>query len=132
MTTAVTPKRMGGLAGQTPEQRAANLAKARISRAEKAAARKASTLRRDFDEASEWERLASVYRVRLPPWGLGITVSNITTFLHKLGRSRTWYARWSGEQTIDQFREQNSGWGARALAGIILEEHDRELSQVAA
>jgi hypothetical protein len=118
-----------GIADMTAEQRAANLAKSKEAQRAKQAARKASKLRRDFDDAVYWEEMASARteatvakrKLRLPPWGEPVTPTVMRRWLNKLGVSVTAYYGWSGERSLEEFRERNPEWPARAWGGIVLE-----------
>lgn len=110
-----------GLMDQTPEERVQAAAKGREARAAKSAARKASTLRRNFDDATVWEDLARERKLRLPPWGEPVTPSVMRRWLNKVKVGVTAYYAWAGERSLDEFAERNPQWPARAWAGIVLE-----------
>lgn len=97
------------------------------ARRARAAARQASPLRRDWDENGAWEMLARTYRVTLPTHGDPVTTLTMRRFLGALQRTIQWYLAWSGGQSFAQFAAANPRWGARALAGLMLEEVDREM-----
>ncbi|MDO8673070.1 MAG: hypothetical protein Q7O66_16805 [Dehalococcoidia bacterium] len=105
----------------TSEERQALIAKAVLARAANSAARKASTLRRDFLDAEHWEELARERGLRLPPWGERATVSNMRTWLHKTGWSQAECEAWAGCKLADLIA-LNPTWALRALAGIVLEQ----------
>jgi hypothetical protein len=119
------------LATQTPEERAKNLERARLSRLAKGEARRRSTLRRDYLDMPEWERLASEFGVRLPPHGEAPTPSVMRQFLGRLGRSVGWYYDESGDKSLRDFAANNPTWEARAWAGTVLEMHARALRTAA-
>ncbi len=112
---------MAGFASISPEQRIENLAKAKAAKAAKNEVRRASTLRKDWADMPEWERLASERKLRLPPHGELATVSNIRTFCHKAGVTGEQFNQWAG-CTVAGFLARNPTWPARAIAGVILEE----------
>ena len=116
-----------GLATQTPEERAENLERARLSRLAKGEARRRSTLRRDYLDMPEWERLASDFGVRLPPHGEAPTPTVIRQFLNRIKRSVAWYYEQTGEKSLRDFTANSPAWEARAWAGIVLEMHARAL-----
>jgi hypothetical protein len=105
---------------RTAEETESALASARIARAAKNAARKASTLRKDFLDQDHWEDLAREKGLRLPQWGDAPTVSNMRTWLHKVGMSQ---AEWETENgcRLAQFPVNNPDWPLRAFAGLTLE-----------
>lgn len=110
-----------GILSMTAEQLAEAQTRAREARAAKSAARKASTLRRDFDDATYWEEMASARKLRLPPWGEPVAPTVMRKWLNKVKVSVTAYYGWSGERTLTEFSERNPTWPARAWAGIVLE-----------
>lgn|SRR5690349_10189018 len=89
-------------------------------RAAKTAARRASSLRRDFLDAPRWDELAQQFGVRLPPYGEPLTGRLQETFLHRIGKSLRWYTDLTNERK-GEFAERNPTWPARAWAGIVLE-----------
>ena len=103
---------------------AESMAKARAASAAAKAARKVSTLRKDFLDAPHWDDLARIYGVRLPPWGMPITVSAMRRWLRKVGLTSEWYREWSGEPKMDAFANRNPTWPLRAWAGLMLEERE--------
>ena len=105
----------------TNDERAALLATARIAQNAKNAARKASTLRRDFLDAGLWSDLARERGLRLPAWGEPATVSNMRTWLHKVGWGQARCEEWAG-CSLRELIDRNPTWPQRALAGVILEE----------
>ena len=64
----------------TDEEIAATLVRARASKSAKYAARKASTLRRDFLDADLWLDLAVSRGLTLPPWGEPCSISLMRTW----------------------------------------------------
>lgn len=117
-----------GFKALTEEERARLVAQARVAQTAKQAARKASKLRRDFLDADLWADLARARGLRLPPWGEPATVSNMRTWLNKVGGSQGQYERWAGCK-LAAFIAQNPTWPARALAGVILEEEQTETEE---
>jgi hypothetical protein len=105
----------------TPEELQAVRTKARAARAANAAARKASPLRTDFLDHPTWDEMARERNLRLPPWGTPPTPLAITKWIHKLGKTQAWYKDVTGYQSMEQFRQRNPDWPARALAGTLLE-----------
>ena len=97
------------------------LQKARIARAAKTAARRASTLRQDFDEADWWLELASKAGLRLPAWGEPLTPTIIRTWCRKVKIAVKDYLEWAGESTVQDFHKANPEWPARAWCGLLLE-----------
>lgn len=110
---------MPKLAELSLEQCKANLEKAHAARAANAAARAASTLRRDFMDATYWEDLARAKGLRLPPWGQGCSVSTMRSFLHKAGLSQSKYEGHYGK--LQGFPQKNPTWPLRSWAGTVLE-----------
>jgi len=97
----------------TPEMRAKGLA-AREARA--------ATLRRDFADVPEWDRLASTYGVtRQPAWGEAVTTGKITTWCKRLGITLDAYKAWWGGTSLRDFQQQNPDWPLRAWLGLVLE-----------
>lgn len=113
-----------GFGSMSDEQKKAALVKAKVVQREKQAARKASTLRRDFLDASLWEDLARERGLRLPPWGEPATMSNMRTWIHKIGWSQAECEDWAGCK-LGELIERNSTWPLRALAGVLLEQTEK-------
>lgn len=118
-----------GFGAMTEDEKIEALTRARAGRAAKNAARKASTLRRDFLDADLWLELASERGLRLPPWGEPATMSNMRTWLHRTGWSQGQFEEWAGCRLVE-FLIKNSDWPARALAGIILEQQKEQACSI--
>lgn len=104
----------------TEEERKAIHEKAQAAKAANYAARQASTLRNDFLDATHWEGLAREKGIRLPPWGKAPTVSNMRTWLHKVGISQAEWERDNGCK-LARWISNNPAWPLRAFAGLTLE-----------
>lgn len=100
------------LSGMTPEMRAKALATRQA---------RAATLRHDFADAPEWERLASQYGVRQPAWNEAVTTGKITTWCRRLGVSLADYREWWGGTSLRDFQQQNPDWPLRAWFGLVVE-----------
>ena len=100
----------------TPEQRQ----QAQETRKLNTLTRQASSLRQDFLTAPYWLELAKKYGVRLPAWGIAPTISNMRTWLHKVGISQPEYESYYNEKLGD-FLVQNPEWPLRAWVGLVLE-----------
>ncbi len=105
----------------TPELKA----KMAAGRAAKTAERRAAPKRVDMDAAYH-ERLASALGVRLPPPGEALTTARMERFLHRCGKSATWYKAETNEPTLSWFSSANPGWSGRDWAGIVCEMVARE------
>lgn len=96
--------------------------RSREGRAAAKVARDASTLRRDYLDEPHWLELASTRGLRLPPYGMAMSVSGMRRWLHKLGHSDAWHKNWSGLAKVADFIALNPRWPLRAWAGLMLEE----------
>lgn len=105
----------------TPEQKQEALRKAQEARRTNSAARKASTLRRDFADANYWEELAKDNKLRLPAWGQPCTITKMRQWLNKVGWTQGRCEEWLGCKLAD-FAKLNPEWPTRAFAGLILEQ----------
>jgi hypothetical protein len=122
---AVTPR--------SRDESRALLEEANAARAARQAARRASSLRRDFTEEREWRKLAKVRNVRLPPWGQPPTPALMRRWLKRVGISTKDYLDCQGEGPLDprtnrnrrptlrDFAARNPDWPLRAWAGLLLE-----------
>ena len=110
---------------RTAEEASTDRAKGRMARVANAAARRASTLRRDFLDSKLWADLARERDLHLPPWGEPATVSNMRTWLHKTGWDWAQFEDWAG-CNLAGFLARNPGWPARAIAGLVLEQQKGE------
>lgn len=110
----------------SPEARAENLAKARVSRQERA--RPKDDLWTDFpsDDEAYWMELARVRGVTMPGYGVRITDREIRRFLRKINRNETWFRGWGNFRVLSDFVSLNPHWPMRALAGLLLEAVQRE------
>lgn len=106
----------------TPDQRAVNQEKARLTRQLKAQVR--TQVRNDYADMGEWERLAREAGLRLPPPGTKITSTVMRRWFRKIGISARGYYAWSGERSLGEFVINNPRWSARAWAGLCLENRD--------
>ena len=82
------------------------------------------TLRRDFADMNEWERLAVEAGVQLPYFDTPLTTGIMERWLRKLGISREAYYGWDGSGRMSDFPRRNPTWTARAWVGLILEHRD--------
>lgn len=96
-------------------------ARAAEARKDRVAARKSSSLRRDFLDALRWEDMARARGLRLPPWGEPATPAGMEKWLRKLGMPVSAYLSWTGEATLRDFAGNNPDWPLRAWAGLVLE-----------
>lgn len=119
-----------GFPALTLEQQKLNRERAQAARAAKNAARKASKLRRDFLDKELWDNLARDRGLRLPPWGEPPTVSNMRTWLHKVGLSQLDWEKENGCKLV-QFPIMNPQWPLRSFAGLTLEFLSESASGVA-
>lgn len=101
-------------------------AKAMEARRAAHAQRQASSLRRDFADATIWEQLAHARRVRLPAWGSAPTRASMLRWLHRLGISLSDYRAWVGFKEIEAWPRANPTWPLRAWVGLLLEWRARE------
>lgn len=83
----------------------------------------AASLRADFpsDDEAEWDRLAGVAGVRLPPYGVPCSVLWVRRILARVGLSSEEYLAWDGGRTLGDFGKNNPTWPAKALMGLVLE-----------
>jgi hypothetical protein len=109
------------LAAQTPETRAANLAKAREAIVAKALQREANklTLQTEYMDSGHWATLASDRGVRMPSNLDHTTLAIITKYLKRCNVSRETFNEHYTSSTY--FIKNNPRWSAYATAGIILE-----------
>jgi hypothetical protein len=122
---AITPR--------TPEQARKLLEKANEARVLQQAARRASSLRSDFEDEMIWRKLAKARGIRLPLWGKPVTPSAMRHRLKRLGISVADYLDWQGQGPIDprtglnrkatlkDFAMLNPDWPLRAWVGLLLE-----------
>ena len=121
-----TTKKISNLSQRSPEEIKASIDRANAARKDRQTTRKLSTLRHDFLDADLWLQLASQRGLRLPPWGKPATVSNMRTWLHKVGWSQQQFEEWSG-CSLRHFIALNSEWPLRAFAGVVLEVQSEHL-----
>ena len=101
----------------TPEEQA----KAQETRRLHKLARQVSTLRQDFLDAPYWLELGRKYNIRLPAWGIAPTVSNMRTWLHRVGIKQSEYEDYYGKGNFANFPTMNPEWPLRAWFGLVLE-----------
>jgi hypothetical protein len=118
------------LEGRRPEEARALLEKANAARVASQAARRASTLRRDFDMEPTWNKLASARGIRrLPLWGIPPTPTGIRRWLMRLGVTVDQFLDWAGAVTLSDFAEWNPDWPLRALVGLLLEDFPAQMQR---
>ncbi|MGL4754798.1 MAG: hypothetical protein ACRCXB_20705 [Aeromonadaceae bacterium] len=120
------------IASMTPEQRAAALEKARIARAEKTAAWKASAhlLKSDFSDSAYWHKLASKYGVRMPGVHVpGTEFKAIRKAARKLGIDPSEIRDTFGGD-VKHIHAMNPTWPAFAIIGMLLEMADGKALEV--
>lgn len=106
----------------TPEERAANLLKAREAREAKKEANE--HLRNDFLDEKHWRELASRAGFRLPATYVPSSeVKYIKRLLKHLGRDVEWWLERTGYRKLQEFSEMNPDWPMVACLGLILEDH---------
>jgi hypothetical protein len=106
---------------QTPEQRAENIAKARLARAQQFAHNKAHEhlLKLDYMDSNHWANLASKHKVRMPASNEPCTPKGMRKYLKRVGITNE---QWKDAYTsIDYFIEHNPKWTLYAAAGCMLE-----------
>ena len=111
------------IANMTPEQRAEALEKARIARAEKTAAWKATAhlLKSDFSDSAYWHKLASKFKVRMPgPHVPGSEFKAIRKAARKLGIEPSQIRDAFGGD-VKHIHAINPTWPAFAIIGLLLE-----------
>ena len=113
-------KKKFNLALLSPEERKLICEKSAAARAVNTAARKSSSLRRDFLDDDLWSDLARKRKLRLPSWGKPATMSNMRTYLHRTGWSQAQFEEWAG-CSLHHFTALNREWPLRAIIGIVLE-----------
>ena len=116
------------IANMTPEQRAEALDKARIARAEKTAAWKASAhlLKSDFSDYAYWHKLASKFKVRMPgPHVPGSEFKAIRKAARKLGIEPAQIRDTFGGD-VKHIHAMNPTWPAFAIIGLLLEMAEGE------
>lgn len=111
------------LRNMTPEERKANLAKAKEARAAKIEAGK--YLMQDFEEYPLWKDLASKAGLRLPSYYIPATeVKYIKKALKKLGIEPKEWLEVEGFTKLNQFGKVNPTWPCYAHVGLLLEYWD--------
>lgn len=116
------------IANMTPEQRAEALDKARIARAEKTAAWKASAhlLKSDFSDSAYWHKLASKFKVRMPGAHVpGSEFKAIRKAARKLGIEPAQIRDTFGGD-VKHIHAMNPTWPAFAIIGLLLEMAEGE------
>ena len=116
------------IANMTPEQRAEALDKARIARAEKTAAWKASShlLKSDFSDSAYWHKLASKFKVRMPGSHVpGSEFKAIRKAARKLGIEPAQIRDTFGGD-VKHIHAMNPTWPAFAIIGLLLEMAEGE------
>ena len=105
----------------TPEQRAANLEKARQARIAKKVYKEAHKhlLKLDYLDSNHWATLASKYKVRMPSNEEQVDTSCIRKYLNKLNIPvETWNDHYT---SMKYFIQQNATWTKYAAVGLVLE-----------
>lgn len=116
------------IANMTPEQRAEALEKARIARAEKTAAWKATAhlLKSDFSDSAYWHKLASKFKVRMPGAHVpGSEFKAIRKAARKLGIEPSQIRDAFGGD-VKHIHAVNPTWPAFAIIGLLLEMAEGE------
>ena len=116
------------IANMTPEQRAEALDKARIARAEKTAAWKATAhlLKSDFSDSAYWHKLASKFKVRMPGAHVpGSEFKAIRKAARKLGIEPAQIRDTFGGD-VKHIHAMNPTWPAFAIIGLLLEMAEGE------
>ena len=116
------------IANMTPEQRAEALEKARIARAEKTAAWKATAhlLKSDFSDSACWHKLASKFKVRMPGAHVpGSEFKAIRKAARKLGIEPSQIRDAFGGD-VKHIHAMNPTWPAFAIIGLLLEMAEGE------
>lgn len=108
------------VADLNPEERAALVARAQQARRDKTAAykSKAHLLRQGFADRRHWQRLASQFKVRMPPEY--IPCSELRFARRAIRKTGLDYVTWFDE-ALREFPKNNPTWPAYALIGLILE-----------
>jgi hypothetical protein len=108
------------VADLNPEERAALVARAQQARRDKTEAykSKAHLLRQGFADRRHWQRLASQFKVRMPPEY--IPCSELRFARRAIRKTGLDYVAWFDE-ALREFPKNNPTWPAYALIGIILE-----------
>lgn len=114
---------MPGLVGLTAEQMREAQEKGRANLAAKIATGRA-TLRQDYADMPEWERLAREAGLRLPMSWQPVTSGGMKRWLSRLGIPSPAYLAWAGECDLTEFARRNPTWSLRAWAGLVLEHRD--------
>lgn len=116
------------IANMTPEQRAEALEKARIARAEKTDAWKASAhlLKSDFSDSAYWHKLASKFKVRTPGTHVpGSEFKAVRKAARKLGIEPAQIRDAFGGD-VKHIHAMNPTWPAFAIIGLLLEMAEGE------
>lgn len=116
------------IANMTPEQRAEALDKARIARAEKTAAWKATAhlLKSGFSDSAYWHKLASKFKVRMPGTHVpGSEFKAIRKAARKLGIEPAQIRDTFGGD-VKHIHAMNPTWPAFAIIGLLLEMAEGE------
>ena len=116
------------IANMTQEQRAEALDKARIARAEKTAAWKASShlLKSDFSDSAYWHKLASKFKVRMPGTHVpGSEFKAVRKAARKLGIEPAQIRDAFGGD-VKHIHAMNPTWPAFAIIGLLLEMAEGE------
>ncbi|MEW6048814.1 MAG: hypothetical protein AB1609_20450 [Bacillota bacterium] len=122
---------MAGLADLTAAERASAGDRGRAALAAKIAAGRA-TLRQDYADMAEWERLAREAGLRLPMSWQPVTPAGMKRWLRRLGIPLRAYLAWNGagldgnetSARLADFARRNPDWSLRAWAGLVLEHRD--------
>jgi hypothetical protein len=122
-----------GITPRTAEGSRELLEKANAAKAARQAARRASSLRRNFSDEPWWKKLARARGIRLPGWGEPVRPPAMRRWLKRLNISVSDYLEWQGDgpydattgcnrrATVKDFAERNPDWSLRAWVGLLLE-----------
>lgn len=115
---------MNHLPNFTPEERAANLEKARISRQKAREEREANKhlLKLEYLDKGHWERLASHYSVRMPSNEEAVDIKTLRKYIKRVGISQD---LWNDHYTsFKYFITNHPTWTKYAAVGLMLELRD--------
>lgn len=124
------PKTLGNKLGNfTPEERAANLEKARKAREQKKEA--GQHLRNDFVDEPHWRANASKLGFRLAASYIPASEGKyLRRLLKHLDRDMDWWRECTGYKNVEQFYKDNPDWPCYALQGITIDDYLEEVNAI--
>jgi hypothetical protein len=78
------------------------------------------SLRAEFADDPDWQRRASARMMRLPRWGVPVSVVKQRQWLRRLRVTRQEYLTATGYQCLEDFSRLNPDYPLRAFVGLLL------------